>query len=267
MAHQTDLHGGGAPSAPAAAPSTALDMAAPPVALDLPVLDNAVWASLDGPHARFAERVGAAARYPADTYAFAALADPRDPAAWADLHTLVGAGTVVRIKPVHEVPDGWEVVGGGQGVQLVDTALRAEPAPEAVRLGLDDVPEILDLVARTGPGPFLKRTVELGTYLGIRDRGRLIAMAGERINPPGWTEISAVCTDPDHRGRGLATRLVRAVAAGIRERGETPFLHAAADNTTAIRLYESIGFTLRRRSTILAVRSPATPRERAVRTS
>ena len=208
------------------------------------------------------------------------VATPEQEVSWADLHTLVGTGTVVRIKPVHDVPDGWEVVGGGQGVQLVDTALRAEPAPEAVRLGLDDVPEILDLVARTGPGPFLKRTVELGTYLGIRDRGRLIAMAGERsemgvppaggwgrIHPPGWTEISAVCTDPDHRGRGLATRLVRAVAAGIRERGETPFLHAAADNTTAIRLYESIGFTLRRRSTILAVRSPATPRERAVRTS
>lgn len=156
------------------------------------------------------------------------------------------------------------MIGGGQGVQLVDTGLRAEPAPEAVPLGLDDVPEILDLVARTEPGPFLKRTIELGTYLGIRDRGRLVAMAGERINPPGWTEISAVCTDPEYRGRGLATRLVRAVAAGIRERGETPFLHAAADNLPAIRLYESLGFTLRRRSTILAVRSPGTPGEATV---
>ncbi|WSQ13658.1 GNAT family N-acetyltransferase [Streptomyces sp. NBC_01231] len=244
MAPQTDVRGGGAPPA-----------------LDTSLLDNAVWAALDGPHAHLAERVGLAARYPADVYAFAALADPLDPAAWADLHTLVGAGAVARIKPVEQVPDGWEVVGGGVGVQLVDTALRAEPAPEAVRLGPDDVPEILDLVARTRPGPFLKRTVALGTYLGIRERGRLIAMAGERLRPPGWTEISAVCTDPDHRGRGLATRLVRAVAAGIRERGDTPFLHAAADNAPAIRLYESIGFTLRRRSPILAVRSPGTSKE------
>ncbi|WP_405622351.1 GNAT family N-acetyltransferase [Streptomyces sp. NBC_00076] len=244
MAPQTDVRGGGAPPA-----------------LDTSLLDNAVWAALDGPHAHLAERVGLAARYPADVYAFAGLADPLDPAAWADLHTLVGAGAVVRIKPVEQVPDGWEVVGGGVGVQLVDTALRAEPAPEAVRLGPDDVPEILDLVARTRPGPFLKRTVALGTYLGIRERGRLIAMAGERLRPPGWTEISAVCTDPDHRGRGLATRLVRAVAAGIRERGDTPFLHAAADNATAIRLYESIGFTLRRRSPILVVRSPGTSRQ------
>ncbi|MFD9121766.1 GNAT family N-acetyltransferase [Streptomyces bottropensis] len=270
MTHRTDLHGGGAPPAPAGAPRAAFAAATPALdipALDIPVLDNAVWASLVGPHAGFAERLGAAARYPGDVYDFAALADPADPAAWADLHALVGAETVVRIKPVHEVPDGWEVVGGGQGVQLVDTALRAEHAPEAVRLGLADVPEILDLIARTRPGPFLKRTVEMGTYLGIWDRGRLVAMAGERIHPPGWTEISAVCTDPDHRGRGLATRLVRAVAAGIRARGETPFLNAAADNITAIRLYESLGFTLRRRSTIVAVRSPGTPRDRAVRTS
>ncbi|KUN06570.1 acetyltransferase [Streptomyces canus] len=229
-----------------------------PSAHDTSVLDNAVWAALDGPHAHLAERVGRAARYPDDVYAFAALADPRDPAAWADLLTLVGPGSTVRIKPVETVPDGWEVVGGGVGVQLVDTALRAEPAPEAVRLGPDDVPEILDLVARTKPGPFLTRTIELGTYLGIRDRERLIALTGERIRPPGWTEISAVCTDPAYRGRGLATRLVRAVAAGIRERGDTPFLHAAANNTRAIRLYESIGFTLRRRSPILLVRTPGT---------
>ncbi|MFF3335623.1 GNAT family N-acetyltransferase [Streptomyces sp. NPDC002888] len=236
----TDVHRGGVASRTGAHP-----------------LDNAVWHALSGPHAHLAERVGRAARYPADVYAFAALADPEAPAAWADLRTLVGPGTAVRLKPVGRVPDGWEIVGGGEGVQLVDTALRAEHAPEAVLLGPDDVPEILDLVARTRPGPFLKRTVALGTYLGIRHRGRLIAMAGERLRLPGWTEISAVCTDPDHRGKGLATRLVRAAAAGIRARGDTPFLHAAADNTPAIRLYESLGFTLRRRSTILQVRTPA----------
>ncbi|OLZ70264.1 GNAT family N-acetyltransferase [Streptomyces sp. IMTB 2501] len=218
-------------------------------------LDNAVWAALTGPQVHLAERLGRAARYQEGVYAFAALADPADPAAWHDLRALVGPGTTVRIKPVDRVPDGWRLEGGGEGVQLVDVALRAQPAPETVRLGPADVPEILGLVARTRPGPFLERTVEMGTYLGIRHQGRLIAMAGERLRLPGWTEISAVCTDPDHRGRGLATRLVRAVAWGIRERGDTPFLHAAADNTRAIRLYESIGFTLRRRNRIVRVRS------------
>ncbi|MGW4910734.1 GNAT family N-acetyltransferase [Streptomyces sp. NPDC004270] len=222
------------------------------------VLDNAVWSALAGPHAHLAERFGRAARYPDDVYAYAALADPTDSEAWADLHTLVGPGTTVKIKPVEEAPPGWEVVGGGVGVQFVDTGLRAEPDPEAVRLGSYDVPEMLDLVARTEPGPFRKRTVEMGAYLGIRHRGRLIAMAGERLRLPGWTEISAVCTDPGHRGRGLATRLVRAVAAGIRDRGDTPFLHAAAGNATAIRLYESIGFTERLRTRTLLVRSPGT---------
>ncbi|MCL6737959.1 GNAT family N-acetyltransferase [Streptomyces neyagawaensis] len=278
MALHTDTHGGGA--LPTLTPSPTPFTLTPspstgPARTD--VLDNAVWSALTGPHAAFAEWVGGAARYPDDVYAFAALADPRDPAAWADLRTLVGAGAVVRVKPVDEVPDGWEILGGGQGVQLVDNGLRAEPDPEAERLGPADVPEILDLVARTKPGPFLKRTVELGTYLGIRDGGRLIAMAGERsemgvppaegwgrIRPPGWTEISAVCTDPAYRGRGLATRLVRAVAAGIRDRGDTPFLHSAADNTSAVRLYESLGFTVRRRSTIVSVRSPGTAPEAAV---
>ncbi|WP_075731735.1 GNAT family N-acetyltransferase [Streptomyces acidiscabies] len=222
-------------------------------------LDNAVWTALDGPHAHLAERLGRAARYPADMYAFAALDDPADPAAWTDLHRLAGPATVVRVKPVDTVPDGWELIREGYGVQLVDTSPRAGADPEAVRLGPDDVPEILDLVVRTRPGPYLKRTILLGTYLGIRHDGRLIALAGERLKPPGWTEISAVCTDPAYRGRGLATRLIRAVVAGIRERGDTPFLHAAADNLNAIRLYESIGFALRRSSRIVEVRTPAGP--------
>jgi ribosomal protein S18 acetylase RimI-like enzyme len=227
------------------------------------ILDNAAWAALTGPHAHFAERVGRAARYPSDVSPFTALDDPDDPRAWDDLAELVGPGTVTPVSGVRTLPDGWETVQSGQGVQLVDTALHAEPAPEAVRLGPADVPEVLDLIALTKPGPFLPRTVELGTYLGIRDRGRLIAMAGERLHPPGWTEISAVCTHPDHRGRGLATRLVRAVAAGIRERGETPFLHASASNTHAIRLYESIGFTLRRHSRFVLVRTPGGQQEEA----
>nr|WP_202436985.1 GNAT family N-acetyltransferase [Streptomyces sp. SID5910] len=219
-------------------------------------LDNAAWAALTGPHASLAERLGKAARYPSDVAVFAALEDPADPAAWADLHRLVGPDTPVAVPGAATIPEGWRTSGGVPGVQLVDTALHAEPDPEAVRLGPADVPEILDLVARTRPGPFLPRTVLLGTYLGIRHQGRLIALAGERLRLPGWTEISAVCTDPDHRGRGLATRLVRAVAAGIRERGDTPFLHAAASNTRAIGLYESLGFTLRRHTDFREVRTP-----------
>jgi len=220
-------------------------------------LDHAAWTSLTGPHARLAEREGLAARYPVDVSPFAALSPHRDASAWNDLAALVGPGTVVPVLGVEaQAPDEWEVLGRGQGVQMVDVALQVEEDREAVRLQPVDVAEMLDLVGRTKPGPFLPRTIELGNYLGIRRNGVLVAMAGERLHPPGWTEISAVCTDPAYRGQGLATRLVRAVAAGIRDRGETPFLHAAGTNITAIRLYESIGFTVRRRIIFQQVRTP-----------
>jgi ribosomal protein S18 acetylase RimI-like enzyme len=220
-------------------------------------LDNPVWASLSGAHAHLAEIKGSAGRYQADVAPFVALSDDPDEGAWADLAALVGPGTEVALTGAGlAAPDGWEVRWHGSGVQLVATELEPAPAPDAIVLGPDDAPEMLDLVARTEPGPFRPRTVEMGRYLGIRDGGRLVAMAGERLRPPGWTEISAVCTDAAYRGRGLATRLVRAVAAGIVARGDRPFLHAAASNTNAIRLYHSIGFTLRREPSFLVVRAP-----------
>ncbi|MFI2206365.1 GNAT family N-acetyltransferase [Streptomyces sp. NPDC020192] len=221
------------------------------------VLDNPALASLTGPHARFAERRGRVVRYPVDVSPWLALPDEPDARDWADLAALAGPGAEVPLPGFRgEVPEGWEITFRIEGVQLVDDGLAAEPDAEAVRLGPADVPEMLDLVARTQPGPFLPRTIELGTYLGIRRDGALIAMAGERLHPPGWTEISAVCTDPTHRGEGLATRLIRAVAHGIRERGETPFLHTGAQNTNAIRLYESLGFRLRRHTAFGAARAP-----------
>lgn len=223
------------------------------------VLDNPVWAALAGPHAHLAQIHGSAARYRPDVALFATLRpDAHDPGrAWADLACVAGPGALVALTDTSGPPDGWETVLSIDGVQLIDVGLRAAADAEAVRLGPADVPEMLDLVARTEPGPFLPRTIELGTYLGIRRDGALVAMAGERLRPPGFTEISAVCTDPAYRGQGLATRLIRAVAAGIRARGETPFLHASGSNTAAVRLYESLGFTLRRRTLFTAYRTPA----------
>lgn len=231
--------------------------AAEPAELDCPhVLGNPAWAALAGPQAHLGERRGGAARYHSDVSPFTALADAADPSCWADLAEIAGPGTGVAVIGPADPPVGWELIGELTGVQLVGTALRAQDDPEAVRLGAQDVPEMLDLVARTKPGPFRPRTIEMGTYLGIRDAGRLVAMAGERMRPPGWTEISAVCTDERYRGRGLATRLMRAIAAGIRDRGEMPFLHAKATNTNAIRLYETIGFALRGKPQFRFLRIP-----------
>jgi ribosomal protein S18 acetylase RimI-like enzyme len=210
-------------------------------------LDNPVRSSLTGPHAGFAERSGVAARYPAEVSPFAALPDQPDAQAWAGLAALVPPGdAVVLTGPQHRPPPGWTVTALIPGVQFDGSAIAGAPDAEAVRLTEADVPEMVDLVRRTEPGPFAKRTIELGTYLGIRRGGALVAMAGERMHPAGWTEISAVCTDPAHRGQGLAARLTLAVAAGIRARGDVPFLHTGARNAPAIRLYESLGFVLRR---------------------
>ncbi|MGY1577846.1 GNAT family N-acetyltransferase [Streptomyces sp. MN13] len=221
------------------------------------VLDHPARAALTGPHAHFAERHGRILRYPVDVTPWLALPDEPDARDWADLAALAGPGGEVPLLGYRgPVPDDWEITFRMPGVQYVDAGLAAAPDPEAVPLGPADVPEMLDLVARTRPGPFLPRTIELGDYLGIRRDGVLVAMAGERLRPPGWTEISAVCTDPVVRGEGLATRLILAVAHGIRERGETPFLHTGADNTGAIRLYESLGFRLRRTTAFLSARVP-----------
>jgi ribosomal protein S18 acetylase RimI-like enzyme len=220
-------------------------------------LDNPAYSSLTGPHAHFAERRGNALRYPVDVSPFVALPEVPDAQDWADIAALAGPGAIIPLAGVAiPPPAGWDIVMHGAGVQLVDEGIAAAPDDEAIRLTPADVPQMLALVDRTKPGPFLPRTIELGTYLGIRRNGELIAMAGERLHPPGWTEISAVCTDADYRGQGLATRLVHAVAHGIRTRGETPFLHAAAENTHAIRLYESLGFRLRRTATFQAARVP-----------
>ncbi|MFH9201337.1 GNAT family N-acetyltransferase [Streptomyces anulatus] len=222
-------------------------------------LDNPARSSLTGPHAHFAERRGRILRYPADVTPWLALPDVPDAQDWADVAALAGPGGSVALAAFQEPPpQDWEIAFRAEGVQLVDASVDAAPDPEAVPLGPRDVPEMLDLVARTRPGPFLPRTVELGTYLGIRRGGALVAMAGERLHPPGWTEISGVCTDESVRGQGLASRLVLAVAHGIRERGETPFLHASASNTGAVRLYESLGFRLRRRTRFLSALVPAT---------
>ena len=224
------------------------------------ILDNAGWASLAGPHASIAEVHGLARRYPADISPFGALADVQNPQGWRDLAELIGPEQRIVLSGSRlEVPAAWQTPDGGSGVQLIGGDVVGKEDDEALELGIADVPEMLDLVSRTKPGPFLSRTIELGGYLGFRIDGELVAMAGCRLHPTGWREISAVCTDSLHRGKGLSTRLVRAVVAKIKADGDIPFLHASATNTNAIRLYEKLGFRLRVHTTFAVVQAPALP--------
>ncbi len=136
---------------------------------------------------------------------------------------------------------------------MVEERVTGVDCSDAIPLGAADVPEMLKLVTQTEPGPFLPRTIELGDYLGIRSDGELVAMAGERFRLDGWTEISAVCTHPNHRGQGLASRLMGALIAGIKGRSQRAFLHVMSTNTEAIRLYEQLGFRVRQTATLTVV--------------
>jgi ribosomal protein S18 acetylase RimI-like enzyme len=228
-------------------------------------LDNPVWWAIRGPQRALATSTERAARFDPEVAPFGALAEAPTDHHWDDLGSLVGAGGVVALTGDNGTPPSrWTVLREMAGVQMVgDTigavttgATSAPTVGPVVTLGALDVDDMLDLVARARPGPFLSRTVEFGGYVGIRRKGRLIAMAGERLHLPGLTEISAVATDPDHRRQGLAELLVRTVAAGVIRRGEIPFLHADASNAGAIRLYRSIGFTQRRPVTFTVLQSP-----------
>ena len=217
-------------------------------------LDNPVYAALCGPHARFAEASGRARRYAADVAPFFGMPSPPSAEDWRDAGTLFAPDTYAALwLDDGGLPDDWRAVMEFDLVQMVGERVTGAECPHAVPLGAADVAEMLELVAETEPGPFLARTVELGDYLGIRDGGELVAMAGERFRVEGWTEISAVCTRPSHRGQGLASQLIGALVAAIQSRSEGVFLHVLASNTTAIRLYEQLGFRIRLKGSITVV--------------
>ena len=211
-------------------------------------LDNPFWSALTTRQAHFALGGALARRYAPDVSPTAALpaAGPANVAALSEL-VAVGdaAGLVGPFAPA--LPDGWETLYESTIVQMI----RPDPAPlpegdaGVVRLARGDVEEMLALVELTKPGPFRSRTIELGVYIGIRDGGRLVAMAGERSCAGAFHEVSAVCTHPDVQGRGLARGLIGRVVNRMLRVGETPYLHVDSRNPRAIDLYVALGFVRR----------------------
>jgi predicted GNAT family acetyltransferase len=220
------------------------------------LLDNPVWNALSTTHASFAEGDDLAKRYPVDVAPFAATPD-QSPESYHSLARLLGPeGTAaIPLATMPVLPAGWTVVRKVDSAQMVwntQTAPRGEHSFE--ELTISNVEEMLALVELTKPGPFFKRTPQLGSYLGIREAGKLVAMAGERLKPYGYTEISAVCTHPDYRGRGYASSLVSILVQRITKRNEIPFLHVRRENVGAIRVYEKLGFKTRRTINIIVVK-------------
>lgn len=222
-------------------------------------LEQPPWSALTTTHAAFSFGNDLARRYRPE---FAPMAGVREVSGRCleALHALMQPGEVVGLFAA-------EPVAAGNGLDVIDRKsveqmvyLRNElelPAGAPVPLGVADAPAMLELAELTHPGPFARRTVELGAYIGLRDGGgRLIAMAGERMKFDGFTEISAVCTLPDHRGRGYARLLVLALMRNILARGETAFLHVFSDNVAAAALYEKLGFMHQRSIAVTVLKRP-----------
>lgn len=212
------------------------------------ILDRPIWSALTTVHAPFACGQGNARRFQAD---ISPLAGVRDESAesLAHLASLMAAGESVMVvqAPPIVCPAGIEVVQRNTLVQMLleDSASAVVRQPHIERLGDADAPEMLALAKLTRPGPFMARTHLLGEFWGVRQEGRLAAMAGERMKQPGFIEISGVCTHPDFRGQGLAAALCAFQLRRITGLGYVPYLHTFADNSGAIRLYEKLGFRLR----------------------
>ncbi len=214
-------------------------------------LHNVIWRALTTRQAQFAEGSGKARRFVREVTSLCALEEP-DPQSYASLATLVGpSGTAaVFLENPYSPQPGWNVIGGAPLLEMIwehagDSPAASDSSLDILELGVTDSPGMLELTSLTKPGPFGTRTHELGIYLGIRKEGTLVAMAGERLKVPGYTEVSAVCTHPEHTGKGYAGILMMEVMRRIRDRGEQTFLHVRSDNMRAIKLYEKLGFRTR----------------------
>lgn len=216
-------------------------------------LDNVVWHSLNTRHAGLAQSYDEARRFIPEVSTLAAFLEPTE-RGYASLARLCEPGQVLNLAlnaPIESAPRGWSLVRGTPMPQMVyekdgkELSFERSDGHEILKLGSADAPEMMELTELTKPGPFSHRTYELGTYLGIRRDGKLIAMAGERLKVPGYTEVSAICTHPEHTGRGYARILTIEMMRRILDRDEIPFLHVRGDNLRAIELYERLGFRRR----------------------
>ena len=215
-------------------------------------LDRPVWNALTGRWARLASGDGRVWRVDPGIGPFAAAADPHDGATLAALTPPTGELWIVETEAM--APPGGVV--NARQLDLDQMVADAVDPPDTgiviESLGPANAAEMRAIATLTKPGPWEARTHELGGFVGVRVDGRLVAMAGERMKPLGFTEVSGVCTHPNYRGRGYAGQLMRAVAARILAQGEQPFLHVYPSNTGAIALYEALGFR-RRRSVTMTV--------------
>lgn len=228
-------------------------------------LDNLVWHALKSEQKLLSEESsnGCAVRFRPDVSPFCGMRDESEES-WAGLSELTGSeGVALLMGPkLSAIPPDWELLLAEVATQwlprnlpLIDphTSTNTTTA-EFFPLQDEDVPEMLALAEMTEPGPFMRRTIDTGCYVGLRREGELIAMAGERMRSGDWIEVSAVCVHPEAQREGLGARLTLAVAESIQIQGKRPMLHVREGNEAAIALYNRIGFEFRQDRYVYAIR-------------
>jgi ribosomal protein S18 acetylase RimI-like enzyme len=226
---------------------------------DVRLLDNPIWYALATEQASLAQGNRLAKRFPPDVAPFAAMRNQSAVEFQALEEVLSGDAAALFLDSPPALPSAWTMQHSGEMYQMIFEGMPpAEPQQVFRQLTEADVPEMLALTKLTEPGPFLPRTIQLGSYFGVHEHGHLVAMAGERLRITGFHEVSAVCTHPDYRGRGYGNALMSAVISRIIRRGETPFLHVRTENA-AVRLYEKLGFTVRARLYLAVVQHARQP--------
>lgn len=210
-------------------------------------LDNPFWASLRSRHRALARCAGDGARYPPEFAPFLGVAHA-DVDATDALATLVAPDeTVYLLGIAPRVPAGWRLEAFAPLAQMICTSpIPLIDGPDVIELSATHRDDVLALTALVYPHYFRPRTMELGRYFGIYQRGRLAAIIGERLGTDAHQEISAVCTHPDFNGRGYARRLIALLSNDNLARGRTPFLHVSHENRRAKLLYDQIGYRDRR---------------------
>ena len=217
-------------------------------------LRNPIWHAALTRQQHLAYGEGPARRLYPDVCPLAAI-ENHSAEAMAALTVLVSPGERVWFfeEPPSLNPAQWLESRRIPGYQMLCSALPPDPVQDATPASVlldpvGDAPAMEALKAIAFPGFFGPRTPQMGRYRGIRVNGQLVAMAGERLalfdeSERGYREVSAVCTHPEHRGRGYAERLTREATAAILADGDTPFLHVAGGNERAISVYRRLGYT------------------------
>ncbi|MBB2145717.1 GNAT family N-acetyltransferase [Pedobacter sp. LMG 31464] len=212
------------------------------------ILDNPIYNSLQAAHHIFASGTENVKYYSGDIAPFAGLKDNSIEDFESLYENSAEESTFVVFTPVaYDIPNRWKLVHQIDMFQMVyePKELPTENDLDFMNLDISHVEEMLALVKLTEPGPFRSRTIELGNYTGVFNEDKLVAMAGHRFNPTPYVEISAVCTHPNHLGKGYAFGLIREQIKRILEKSETPFLHVRNDNDGAVKLYKKLGFHIR----------------------